>query len=139
MSDFPPTVEELLETFDDLPEWDERYDFIIDLGRELPALPADKQSDENIVDGCMSTVWMAAEIPSADQPVIIHADSDSLIVKGLIAVLLAFYHGKTARQIVDADVSDYLTSLGLNQHLSPQRRNGLFSMIKRLKTIAASI
>ena len=106
MSDFPPTVEELLETFDDLPEWDERYDFIIDLGRELPALPADKQSDENIVDGCMSTVWMAAEIPSADQPVIIHADSDSLIVKGLIAVLLAFYHGKTARQIVDADVSD---------------------------------
>ena len=136
MSDFPPTVEELLETFDDLSEWDERYDFIIDLGRELPALPADKQSDENIVDGCMSTVWMAAEIPSADQPVIIHADSDSLIVKGLIAVLLAFYHGKTARQIVDADVSDYLTSLGLNQHLSPQRRNGLFSMIKRLNALA---
>ena len=79
---------------------------------------------------------MAAEIPSADQPVIIHADSDSLIVKGLIAVLLAFYHGKTARQIVDADVSDYLTSLGLNQHLSPQRRNGLFSMIKRLNALA---
>ena len=87
----------------------------------------------------MSTVWMATDICSADQPVAIHADSDSLIVKGLIAVLLAFYHGKTAQQIVDADVSNYLTSLGLNQHLSPQRRNGLFSMIKRLKMIAASI
>ncbi|MDA8564169.1 SufE family protein [Mariniblastus sp.] len=136
MPDFPPTVEELLETFDDLPEWDERYDFIIDLGREMPAMSADKQSDENIVEGCMSTVWMATDIPASDQPVVIHADSDSLIVKGLIAVLLAFYHDKTAQQIVDADVSGYLTSLGLNQHLSPQRRNGLFSMIKRLNALA---
>ena len=136
MPDFPPTVEELLETFEDLPEWDERYDFIIDLGRELPALPAEKQSDENIVEGCMSTVWMATDISAAEQPVVIHADSDSLIVKGLIAVLLAFYHGKTAQQIVGADVSEYLTSLGLNQHLSPQRRNGLFSMIKRLNALA---
>jgi cysteine desulfuration protein SufE len=136
MADFPPTVEELLETFDDLQEWDERYDFIIDLGRELPALPAEKQSDENIVEGCMSTVWMATDVPSAEQPVVIHADSDSLIVKGLIAVLLAFYHGKTAKEIVESDVSDYLTKLGLNQHLSPQRRNGLFSMIKRLNALA---
>lgn len=136
MPDFPPTVEELLETFEDLPEWDERYDFIIDLGRELPALPAEKQSDDNIVEGCMSTVWMATDISASDQPVMIHADSDSLIVKGLIAVLLAFYHGKTAQQIVDSDVSEYLTSLGLNQHLSPQRRNGLFSMIKRLNALA---
>ncbi len=136
MSDFPPTVEELLETFEELEEWDERYDFIIDLGRELPALPADKQSDDNIVEGCMSTVWMATEVPSATEPVVIYADSDSLIVKGLVAVLLAFYHGKTASQIVESDVSDYLTSLGLSQHLSPQRRNGLFSMIKRLNALA---
>jgi cysteine desulfuration protein SufE len=136
MADFPPTVDELLETFEDLDQWDERYDFIIDLGRELPALPDAVQSDDNIVEGCMSTVWMATEVAGADQPVEIYADSDSLIVKGLIAVLLAFYDGKTAQQIIDSDVSEYLTSLGLNQHLSPQRRNGLFSMIKRLNALA---
>jgi cysteine desulfuration protein SufE len=136
MSDFPPTVAELLETFEDLEQWDERYDFIIDLGRELPKLPDAMQSDDNIVEGCMSTVWMATKLQAAGDPVTIYADSDSLIVKGLIAVLLAFYHGKTAQQIVDSDVSEYLTSLGLNQHLSPQRRNGLFSMIKRLNALA---
>ena len=138
MADFPPTTDELLETFEDLPEWDERYDFIIDLGRELPAPTPELQAEENIVDGCMSTVWMTATAgETADAPFEIKADSDSIIVKGLIVVLLSFYHGKTAQEIVESDVSEYLTSLGLNQHLSPQRRNGLFSMIKRLKLLAA--
>ncbi len=138
MTDFPPTTDELLETFEDLPEWDERYDFIIDLGRELPAPTPELQAEENIVDGCMSTVWMTAKAgETADAPFEIKADSDSIIVKGLIVVLLSFYHGKTAQEIVESDVSEYLTSLGLNQHLSPQRRNGLFSMIKRLKLLAA--
>ena len=140
MADFPPTTEELLETFEDLPEWDERYDFIIDLGRELPAGGPELQSQENIVEGCMSTVWMSVNKPdSADAAVEIQADSDSIIVKGLIAILLSFFHGMTASQIVDADVSDYLKQLGLNQHLSPQRRNGLFSMIKRLTAIATTM
>ena len=139
MSDFPPTTEELLETFEDLQEWDERYDFIIDLGRELPALPAELQTEENIVDGCMSTVWLATRIKDeSDGQIEIQADSDSIIVKGLIAVLLSFYSGKTANEIVESNVSEYLKQLGLNQHLSPQRRNGLFSMIKRLKLLAAS-
>lgn len=136
MTNFPPTVDELFETFDDLRQWDDRYDFIIDLGRELPPMPPNTQSDENLVEGCMSTVWMTTEVASPDQPVTIHADSDSLIVKGLIAILLAFYDGKTAAEIVDADTSTYLAKLGLDQHLSPQRRNGLFSMIKRLNALA---
>ena len=138
MSDFPPTTEELLETFDDLQEWDERYDFIIDLGRELPPLPEELQVDENIVEGCMSTVWLATKTKDdSDGELEIQADSDSIIVKGLIVVLLAFYSGKTASEIVESDVSDFLKKLGLNQHLSPQRRNGLFSMIKRLKALAS--
>lgn len=138
MSDFPPTIDELLETFEDLQEWDERYDFIIDLGRELPQLPAAYKDDDHIVQGCMSTVWMHAEAQTPEAPMTIFADSDSIIVKGLIVLLLSYYNGKSSTEIVQSDASEYLKSLGLSQHLSPQRRNGLFSMIKRLKLYAAS-
>ncbi|MFT7630259.1 MAG: cysteine desulfuration protein SufE [Mariniblastus sp.] len=138
MSDFPPTIEELFETFEDLQEWDERYDFIIDLGRELPKLPPELQTQDHIVDGCMSMVWLVADASNGpNQPLTIQADSDSIIVKGLVVVLLSYYAGMIPSQIVESDVSDYLKKLGLNQHLSPQRRNGLFSMIKRLKSLAA--
>lgn len=137
MSDFPPTTQELLETFEDLQEWDERYDFIIDLGRELPEMPTQYQDADHIVEGCMSTVWMHADAADASSPMEIQADSDSIIVKGLIVLLLSFYHGQTPAEVAQSDVSDYLKSLGLSQHLSPQRRNGLFSMIKRLKLLAA--
>jgi len=137
MADFPPTTDELLETFEELQEWDERYDFIIDLGRELPPFPPELQTEENIVEGCMSTVWMATKVADTGQ-LEIQADSDSIIVKGLIAVLLSFYWGMKPAEIVVSDVSEYLKKLGLNQHLSPQRRNGLFSMIKRLNALAAS-
>ena len=139
MSDFPPSLEELIETFEDLPEWDERYDFMIDLGRELPQLPTDLQTEENIVEGCMSTVWLVTDLPGGiDQPMAIQADSDSIIVKGLIVILLAFYSRQTAAEIIDSNVGEFLKQLGLDQHLSPQRRNGLFSMIKRLKGLAAA-
>ena len=138
MTDFPPTTDELLETFEDLTEWDERYDFMIDLGRELPELDESLQKPENLVEGCMSTVWLSVDAPADDGPVAIRADSDSIIVKGLIVVLLAFYQGMNRQQISDSDTSDYLKTLGLNQHLSPQRRNGLFSMIKRLKVLCAA-
>jgi cysteine desulfuration protein SufE len=138
MADFPPTTAELFETFEDLQEWDERYDFIIDLGRELPPLATELQTEQNIVDGCMSTVWLAVNISAPDSPVEIKADSDSIIVKGLVVVLLAFYSSMTAAEIAESDCSDYLVKLGLNQHLSPQRRNGLFAMIKRLKALCSS-
>ena len=138
MSDFPPTTDELLETFEDLQDWDEPYDFIIDLGRELPDFPIEFQTQENVVEGCMSTVWLVTKVADQpEQPLEIQADSDSIIVKGLIAILLSFYSGCTPSQIVESDVSGFLKKLGLNQHLSPQRRNGLFSMIKRLKALAA--
>jgi len=138
MSEFPPSTEELIETFEDLQDWDERYDFMIDLGRELPVFPAELQTEENIVEGCMSTVWLVTRPPEgADKPIAIQADSDSIIVKGLIVILLAYYSQQTSAEIVDSNVGDFLKQLGLDQHLSPQRRNGLFSMIKRLKGLAA--
>lgn len=140
MSNFPPTVEELLEEFQELEDWDERYDLIIDLGRELPSLPDDLQTDENVVQGCMSMVWLQTEVIDQDRKVIaIQADSDSIIVKGLIVILLAHYNGKTASEILGSDAIDLFEKLGLNQHLSPQRRNGLYSMVKRLKQRAAEL
>ena len=87
----------------------------------------------------MSTVWLATEGNGPDSPISIQADSDSIIVKGLVVVMLAFFSGKTASEVVQADVSEFLGKLGLNQHLSPQRRNGLFAMIKRLKGLATEI
>ncbi len=137
MPKFPPTVEELVEEFEDMEDWDERYDFIIDLGRELPELKQEYQAEENIVHGCMSTVWLVTDVIGEDQKRIqILADSDSIIVKGLIVIMLAFYNDRTPKEIVEDDVSTLFEKLGLNQHLSPQRRNGLFSMVKRLKQLA---
>jgi cysteine desulfuration protein SufE len=137
MSNFPPTTAELFETFEDLEEWDERYDFIIDLGRELPPLPTELQTEDNIVKGCMSTVWVVTDVEGEgdEGKLNIQADSDSIIVKGLIVLLLSFYNNMSPQEVAAADVESYLGKLGLNQHLSPQRRNGLFSMVKRLRTL----
>ena len=138
MANFPPTVDELISEFQEMEDWDERYDYIIDLGRELPALDACLQTEENIVQGCMSTVWLATEVHQNEtQNIDIQADSDSIIVKGLIVILLSHYSGKPATEIVQSDALGLFEELGLNQHLSPQRRNGLFSMVKRLKQLAA--
>lgn len=137
MTEFPPPIDELIENFDDLPEFGERVDFMIDLGRELPPPSPELHSSENVVDGCMSSVWLKLRLPAtANSPIEIEADSDSQIIKGLIVVLLSFYQNKTATEIVASDVSSYLKRLGLDQHLSPQRRNGLFAMIKRINALA---
>ena len=138
MPKFPPSVEELIEEFSELEDWDERYDLIIDLGRELPPLQPEAQSEQNIVKGCMSTVWLVTEVvDDTNNTIEIRADSDSIIVKGLIVILIAHYSGKSAQEILESDAIALFEKLGLNQHLSPQRRNGLFSMVKRLKQLAA--
>lgn len=139
MSDFPPLQAELLEEFEELEDWEERYDFIIDLGRELPGMPADQQVEENIVKGCMSQVWLVTGMSESGEAMKIDADSDSIIVKGLIVLLLSFYRDKTPAQIATDDVEGFLATLGLNQHLSPQRRNGLFAMVKRLRVEATAL
>lgn len=140
MAKFPPTVDELIEEFQELEDWDERYDLIIDLGRELPALPAEMMSEENVVQGCMSMVWLQTDIVDVEEKIIeIKADSDSIIVKGLIVILISHYNGKSASEILNSDAIELFEKLGLNQHLSPQRRNGLYSMVKRLKQLAEAI
>lgn len=121
-----------------MPDFDDRVDFIIDLGRDLPPASSELHAEQNLVQGCMSTVWLRMRIGDLAQPVDIEADSDSQIIKGLLVILMAFYRNKTAQQIVDSDVSSFLKQLELDQHLSPQRRNGLFAMIKRINAIALS-
>ncbi len=139
MSNFPPPQTELIEEFEELEDWEERYDFIIDLGRELPAMTDDQKVEENIVKGCMSQVWLETGKSESGEAMKIDADSDSIIVKGLIVLLLSFYRGKTPAQVATDDVEGFLGTLGLNQHLSPQRRNGLFAMVKRLRSEAAML
>ncbi len=139
-STFPPEQSELLETFEELGDWEDRYGFLLDLGRELPALSPEHQTEANKVSGCMSTVWLAMEPhlrpePQADQPITIFADSDSLIVKGLIVILMSLYQGKTPPDAIAIDPAEFFSTLGLNQHLSPNRRNGLYSMIGRIREL----
>ena len=131
-------LDEIVETFDLLDEWDERYEYIIELGRKVPPIPAKYQTRENEVQGCISTVWLVANISQNGEPhVELVADSDALIVKGLVAILLAAFSGGTPRAILDFDVEALFTQLGLKQHLSSSRRNGLYSMVKRIRGIAA--
>ncbi len=134
---FPPTLAELLEEFEELPDWDERYDYLIDLGKQLPTVPPEMQNEANLVRGCMSTVWLATELTATTpQRMKLVADSDSLIVKGLVVVLLAVFNNLTPTEILKTNEVEVMGRLGLSQHLSPQRRNGLFAMVKRIKQLA---
>ena len=137
VTDFPPTTDELIETFEDLPDWDERYDFLIDLGRELPKLDDEHCIPANKVDGCLSTVWLVTQ--KEDDRMQIFADSDSIIVKGLIAVLLSLFHNQPPQKIIETEPQAFFKQLGLEQHLSHGRRNGLYSMVERIRKLAVEM
>ncbi|MEM8670104.1 MAG: SufE family protein [Planctomycetota bacterium] len=131
------TIEELYEEFEDLPDWDDRCDYLIDLGFNLPQLPDEAKIETNRVHGCQSNVWLVAEIKPSDPPTLeFQANSDAMIVNGLIAVLTALYSGKTPQEIISIDAKDAFGKLGLERHLSSQRRNGLFSMVERVRKLA---
>lgn len=135
---FPPPLAALLEEFADIPDWDERYGYIIDLGRRLPPIDKAVQIEANRVHGCMSTVWLVARTVGTGEPHLeIIADSDSLIVKGLIVILLSLFSGLTPAKALTIDVESVFAQFGLAQHLSPNRRNGLYSMVQRIRTLAA--
>ena len=124
---------EIVEDFSFLPEWDERYAYLIELGQKMPPLPAEYRTEENIVRGCQSTVWLHRECQ--DGKVLLQADSDSLIVKGLAALLLQVYSDQPAAEVLQADLS-FFEGTGLSKHLSSQRANGLMAMIDEIKAFA---
>jgi len=132
------TLNELIEEFEFLGDWEERCDFLIDLGFDLPKLPAAVKVEANRVHGCQSNVWLVADLNEQTSPPTIEfvANSDAMIVNGLIAVLMMIYNGKTPDEILKTDVEKIFRKLELDRHLSSQRRNGLFGMVIRLREIA---
>jgi cysteine desulfuration protein SufE len=131
------TLDQLMENFEALGDWEERYAYLIDLGKKLPGLPTEEKVEPNRVHGCQAMVWLKLE-PDGQRPGTLHmrADSDAFIVRGLIAVLQLIYNGHTPAEIVEADARGILGRLGLDKHLSPTRKNGLFSMVERIRTLA---
>jgi cysteine desulfuration protein SufE len=134
-----PGIDEIIDNFSLLDEWDDRYRYLIELGRELPPLAAAAHNDANKVQGCASQVWLDTSVRpnGAGGPVLTFVgDSDAHIVRGLIAVLFAVYSGRTAKHILATDAVGVFEKLGLREHLTPQRSNGFRSMVERIRADA---
>lgn len=131
------TTEELLENFEMLGDWEERYRYLIDLGRQLPALDPADHTEANRVEGCMSNVWLKGGFDDGSPPRLrLEADSDAFITKGIVALLRQLYQGRTREEVEELDVRDIFRRIGLEEHLSPTRQNGLYSMNERIKALA---
>jgi cysteine desulfuration protein SufE len=128
--------DEIVDDFAFLDEWDDRYKYLIDLGRSLAPYPEDKRDDAHKVKGCASQVWL--DIKTRDGKFEFAGDSDAHIVKGLVALLIALYAGKTPSEILEIDAERALGPLDLKSHLTPQRSNGVAAMIARIRSAATS-
>ena len=135
MASIPEIQSEIVEDFSFLPDWEEKYAYLIELGQKMSPLPEAYRTEENIVRGCQSTVWLHREC--RDGVVTLASDSDALIVKGLAALLMKVYSGQRAEDILQADLT-FFESTGLSKHLSSQRANGLMAMIEQIKAFAAT-
>ena len=133
-------LDEIVANFDVLDDWEDRYRYLIELGRELEPLEAIAHNDHNKVRGCASQVWVESMVaPSGEGPRLeLRGDSDAHIVRGLIALVFALYSGQTAAEILRTDAQDLFQKLGLSAHLTPQRSNGVRAMVERIKRDAAS-
>jgi cysteine desulfuration protein SufE len=132
-------IDDIVDDFALLDEWDDRYRYVIELGRALPPMPDSAHTDANKVQGCASQVWLTSHVaPNGPQgPVLtFEGDSDAHIVRGLVAILIALYSGKGAREILATDALDLFDRIGLRENLTPQRSNGLRSMVERIRTEA---
>ncbi len=125
--------EEIIDEFSMFDDWDERFQYIIDLGKQLPLIEDQFKTEDNIIKGCQSKVWVHA----AEEEGIINftADSDAIITKGIIALLIRVFSNQKAKDILEADIK-FIDEIGLKEHLSPTRANGLVSMIKQIKLYA---
>jgi cysteine desulfuration protein SufE len=131
------SLERIEKGFRIMPSWEDRYRFLVQLGRKLEPLEEEAKIEANRVQGCTSNVWLVPDL-SADEPprITFRADSDAHIVKGLVALLLVIYSGRTPEEIQEVDAQAILERLDLQAHLSPSRSNGLFSMMERIQTLA---
>jgi len=127
-------LDELYENFEFFDSWEEKYQYVIDLGRELEELPEEYKIDEWKVQGCQSQVWLVPEIK--DGKLHFKGDSDAILVKGIIAVVLLIYNDKSAEEIKNIDVLKIFAKLGLEENLTPSRRNGMMSMVQKIRYYA---
>jgi cysteine desulfuration protein SufE len=127
-------MHKIIEEFSLFEDWEDKYSYIIDLGKKLFPLDEKHKTDYNMVVGCSSQVWLIAHKDKANKYFFL-ADSDAYIVKGLIAILLRVFSGKTAEEIQKINIEDFFLSLGLKKHLSPNRSNGLFAMVNKIKQL----
>ncbi len=135
MTDIGNSQQELIEEFQFFDNWIDRYQYIIDMGRQLPEFPEDQKTEDNRLRGCQSQVWLITHQDSGR--LVFQATSDSAIVAGLIAVLMRVYSGRTPREILQTP-PDFIAAIGLDQHLSPTRSNGLNSMIQAIRSAAGT-
>lgn len=125
--------EEIVDEFSMFEDWIQRYEYIIELGKSLPLIEEQYKKDENIIKGCQSKVWLYAE--EKDGNIVFTADSDAILTKGIIAILIRTFSNQSAQAILEAN-TDFIDEIGLKEHLSPTRANGLVSMIKQIKMYA---
>ncbi len=135
MSDIKEIQEEIVDEFSLFDDWMQRYEHMIELGKSLPLIEEKYKTEDNLIKGCQSKVWVHAEMK--DEKLIFTADSDAIITKGIIAVLIRAFSNQHPKDIIDAD-TQFIDEIGLKEHLSPTRANGLVSMIKQLKMYAVA-
>lgn len=127
------TEETIIEEFSDFDEWLDKYEYIIELGKSLEAFPDEKKTDDRLIKGCQSRVWL--DYVKEDGKIVFTADSDAIITKGIISLLIRIYSGRTPEEILGSDFS-VVEKIGLRENLSPTRANGLVSMIERIREVA---
>ena len=131
------SIDEIIENFEFLDDWEDRYKYLIELGDSLPPFPTELQTADTKVQGCVSQVWIAEEVGRGPDPEIVFTGtSDAHIVRGLIAVTLAIFSGKKASEIAALDEQAFFSQLDLSEHITPQRSNGLRAMVARIKDTA---
>ena len=133
------TIDDIRENFEVLEDWDDRYRYVIELGRTLEPMPQIEHSAANKVQGCVSQVWLSRQVErdGGNEPILVYrGDSDAHIVRGLIAILLTLYSGQTAQQILSTDAIAVFDEFGFREHLTPQRSNGLRAMVERIRADA---
>ncbi len=136
--ELPANIQDLIEDFEFLDQWEERYMHVIDLGKQLPDLDSAFKTDATKVKGCASQVWLVSNYNEKTHILSFQGDSDAHIVKGLVAIVLEIFSGRAPLDILALDAEPVLEQLGLAEHLSPQRSNGLRAMVSRIKAEAAS-
>lgn len=134
MSTINETQDEIIEEFEGLTDWMDRYAYIIDLGNTLPEYPESEKTPANLIEGCQSRVWIDAKL-DAEGRIDFRADSDALIVKGIVALLMRVLDHRTPNEILDADLY-FIDRIGLSEHLSPTRSNGLVAMVRQIRDYA---